>query len=68
MCTGTALLYKIPQIVVGENRNYCSPGEQWFMERDVSFHVEQNQECIDLMHTFIKENPELWQEDIHEMK
>ena len=26
MCTGTALLYKIPRVVVGENQNYRS---QW---------------------------------------
>jgi len=65
MCTGTSILYKVPRIIVGENLNYKSPGEEWFRERKVEVHLEQSQECIELMRDFIKDNPVLWNEDIH---
>lgn len=67
MCSGTALLYKIPQVLVGENINYKSPGEKWLKERNVSLHIVQDEECIKLMNDFIASRPELWKEDIHEI-
>jgi cytosine deaminase len=67
MCSGTALLYKIPCVIVGENRNFKSPGEKWLQERNVSIHLEQDEECISLMSEFIAKNPSLWQEDIHDL-
>ena len=67
MCTGTAMLYKIPRIVVGENVNYKSPAEKWLEEAKVQVHLEQNKECIQMMETFIKTKPELWNEDIHDI-
>ena len=67
MCTGTAMLYKIPRIVVGENVNYKSLAEKWLEEAKVQVHLEQNKECIQMMETFIKTKPELWNEDIHEI-
>ena len=42
-----------------------SPGEEWFRESKVEVHLEQSQECIELMRDFIKNNPVLWNEDIH---
>ena len=44
-----------------------SPGEKWLLERNVKMHIEQNEECIKLMRDFILENPDLWQEDIHDV-
>ena len=44
-----------------------SPGEKWLLERNVKMHIEQNEECIKLMRDFISENPDLWQEDIHDV-
>ena len=44
-----------------------SPGEKWLLERNVKMHIEQNEECIKLMRNFISENPDLWQEDIHDV-
>lgn len=63
MCSGTALLYGIPRIVVGENRNFQGP-EQYLMVRGVDLDILDNQECIELMRQFIQDKPELWQEDI----
>jgi creatinine deaminase len=63
MCSGAALLYGIPRIVVGENHTFCGP-EDYLKSRGVEVVVVDNQECRQLMETFIKNNPELWNEDI----
>lgn len=63
MCSGTALLYKIPKIVIGENKTFQGP-EQWLRSRGVTLDIQDNAECIQLMETFIQQNPNLWQEDI----
>ncbi len=63
MCSGAALLYGIPKIVIGENRTFRGP-EDYLMSRGVELVIMDNQECRQLMETFIKNNPELWNEDI----
>ena len=65
MCSGTALLYGIPKIVVGENRTFRGP-EDYVRSRGVEIVVVDNQECRDLMTRFIQQHPELWNEDIGE--
>ena len=63
MCSGTALLYKIPRIVIGENKTFCGP-EEYVRGRGVDLQVINDQECIELMRQFISDSPELWNEDI----
>lgn len=63
MCSGAILLYGIPKVVIGENRTFCGP-ESYTGSRGVEVVVVDNQECRQLMETFIKSNPELWNEDI----
>jgi len=63
MCSGTALLYKIPKIVIGENKTFTGP-EDYLRSRGVEIKILNNPECIKLMEDFIKEEPELWNEDI----
>ena len=65
MCSGTALLYEIPKIVIGENRNFQGP-EDYLRSRGVELEIVDSQECVDLMQRFIAHHPELWQEDIGE--
>lgn len=65
MCSGTALLYKIPRIVVGENRSFQGP-EDYVHSRGVELTVVDDEECIALMQQFIANHPELWNEDIGE--
>lgn len=65
MCSGTALLYKIPKIVVGENKTFKGP-EDYVRSCGVDVEVVNDPDCIALMEKFIKENPELWNEDIGE--
>src|SRR4249919_3007488 len=45
MCTGTALLYRIPRVVVGENQNFMG-AEDLFRERGVQLVVMNDPECI----------------------
>ena len=63
MCSGTVLLYGIPKVVVGENRTFRGP-EDYVRSRGVNIVVVDNPECRLLMETFIKNHPNLWNEDI----
>lgn len=65
MCSGAILLYKIPRVVVGENRTFQGP-EAYLRDRGVVVEIVDNIECIDLMTHFIAARPELWNEDIGE--
>jgi cytosine deaminase len=66
MCSGTALLYGIPRIVIGENRTFQGP-EEYVRSRGVELEIVDSAECYELMQRFIAEHPELWNEDIGEM-
>jgi cytosine deaminase len=63
MCSGAALLYKIPKIVVGENVTFQGP-ESYVRSQGVDVTVLQDEACIRLMREFIASRPELWNEDI----
>jgi cytosine deaminase len=66
MCSGTALLYRIPRIVIGENRTFQGP-EDYVRSRGVMLEIVDDAECIQLMQEFIGAHPELWNEDIGEV-
>src|SRR6188768_3471402 len=59
MCSGTALLYKIPRIVIGENKTFQGP-EDYVRSRGVTLEIVDDAECIQLMRDFIAARPELW--------
>jgi cytosine deaminase len=63
MCSGTALLYKIPTVVIGENRTFQGP-EDYVRSRGVELIILDDPECIRLMEDFIAGRPDLWNEDI----
>ncbi len=63
MCSGTALLYGIPKVVIGENRTFRGP-EEYLRARGVEVQVLDQAECIQLMEDFISQHPSLWHEDI----
>src|SRR5246500_131924 len=58
MCSGAALLYKIPHIIIGENVTFKGP-EEYIRSHGVKVEVLQNPECIKLMRDFIAARPEL---------
>jgi cytosine deaminase len=63
MCSGAALLYKIPRIVIGEHTTFQGP-EDYLRSRGVELVILDSEECIRLMRDFIAEKPGLWNEDI----
>ena len=65
MCSGTALLYGIPRIVIGENQTFMGP-ESYLRSRGVELVVLQRSDCKALMDEFIASRPDLWNEDIGE--
>lgn len=67
MCTGAILLYKIPTVIVGENRTFRGP-EEYLRSRGIHLTVRDDATCIALMRQFQHEHPELWNEDIGEVR
>lgn len=65
MCSGAILLYKIPRVVVGENRTFQGP-EDYLRSRGVQLEIVDNAECFQLLQEFIRENELIWNEDIGE--
>lgn len=63
MCSGAILLYKIPRVVIGENRTFRGP-EFINQVLGVELTIVNDAECIRLMTEFIAARPELWNEDI----
>jgi cytosine deaminase len=63
MCTGTALLYRIPHVIIGENQNFLG-AENLFLEHGVRITILQDPACIQLMQEFVREHADLWNEDI----
>jgi creatinine deaminase len=63
MCSGAIVLYKIPRVVVGENRTFLG-AEEYLRDNGIQVDVLQDDECTALMIEFIKAWPELWHEDI----
>lgn len=63
MCSGAILLYGIPKVVVGENQTFIGE-EALLRSRGVQVEILQEAVCLELMRSFIANNPELWNEDI----
>ena len=63
MCSGAALLYKIPRIIIGENVTFQGP-EDYVRSQGVKLEILNEPACIQLMREFIQARPELWNEDI----
>ena len=65
MCSGAILLYGIPRVVIGENRSFL--GEEALLKsRGVELTVVDDPRCVQMMADFMREQPQLWNEDIGE--
>jgi cytosine deaminase len=63
MCAGTVVQFGVPRVVVGEDRNF--PGNPGFLRaHGVEVVLLDDPDCVELMARFIRERPELWDEDI----
>jgi cytosine/creatinine deaminase len=65
MCTGAILQFGIPRLVVGE-RDSFEGNCDFLAERGVAVALLNDPACIALMARFIRERPEVWNEDIAE--
>ncbi len=63
MCSGTAILFRIPRVVLGENRTFQG-AEEWMCREGIEVVNLDDQRCVEIMRTFIREHPDLWNEDI----
>jgi len=63
MCSGAILLYRIPRVVVGENRTFTGE-EELLRSRGVLVEVVDDPACAELMAAFIRARAELWNEDV----
>jgi len=66
LCAGAVVQFNIPKVIVGESRTFA--GAEQFMEDHgvevINFNLA---ECVDMIEQFIREQPELWNEDIGEV-
>jgi cytosine deaminase len=65
MCSGAIALYRIPRVVIGENRSFMGE-EEWLKSRGVRLDVLDDPRCLALMKEFMDRHPSLWAEDIGE--
>lgn len=66
MCAGTIVQFRIPKVIVGESRTF--PGAKAFMESHGVEVIDLDlPACVEMMENFIREKPELWNEDIGEL-
>jgi creatinine deaminase len=63
MCSGTAVLHRIPRVVIGENRTFLGR-EDWMRTEGIEIVNLNDPRCIALMEEFIAAHPDLWNEDI----
>jgi cytosine deaminase len=66
MCSGSAVLFKIPKVVVGENKNFMG-GEDLLRAHSIDTEVLNDVEIIDFFAKWIREHSGLWKEDIGEL-
>jgi creatinine deaminase len=65
MCAGTIVQFRIPRVVIGENRNF-SGNEEFLRANGVEVVILDDPKCTALMARFIAERPDIWNEDIGE--
>lgn len=65
MCSGAVLLYKIPEVIIGEHITF-SGAEDHLRKNGVRLYVFNDERCVKMMKDFITNNPSLWNEDIGE--
>ena len=67
MCSGTIILYKIPRVVMGENKTLKGP-EEYLIENGVEVINMDLDECKIILENFIQKNPDLWNEEIERVR
>jgi len=63
LCSGAAVQFQVPKVVVGESVNFAG-GPEFMRSKGIEVIDLHDVECIEMMGKFIREHPELWNEDI----
>lgn len=63
MCAGTIVQFGIRRVVIGEAKNFAG-NIDFLRNHGVEVSLMDDPACIELMSRFIRERPELWDEDI----
>jgi cytosine deaminase len=70
LCTGAVIQFGVPKVIVGESVTFPGGEGKWgkspaFMRANGVEVIDlHDPECIEMMSTFIREHPTLWNEDI----
>jgi cytosine deaminase len=70
LCSGAAVQFGVPKVVVGESVNFPGgegPGgtsPQFMRAQGIEVVALRDPECVEMMRRFIREHPQLWNEDI----
>ena len=62
-CSGLIRQFNIGAVVIGVSTTF-SGGHEWLADLGVEIIELDNPDCIELLGTFTREHPELWNEDI----
>lgn len=62
MCAGAAILFGVNKVVIGENRTF-EMSEDYLRSHGIEVEVADDAECHQILQDFIRDNPELWEED-----
>lgn len=65
LCAGAVVQFGIKKVIVGESKTF-SGAVDFMKQHGVEVINLNNQECIQLMEDFIRDNSQLWNEDIGE--
>ena len=64
-CSGLVVQFQIGKVIVGESRTFRG-GIDWLRERGIEVVDLDSPECVEMLATFIKAHPDVWDEDIGE--
>jgi cytosine deaminase len=64
-CSGLIRQFKIKTVIVGESVNF-SGGVEWLKQNGVEIIDLNSDGCISMLANYIKDNSEIWNEDIGE--
>jgi cytosine deaminase len=70
LCSGAAVQFGVPKVIVGESVTFhggdarCGKSPDFMRSAGVEVVDLHDPECIDMMSKFIREHPQLWNEDI----
>ncbi|MCA9305265.1 MAG: nucleoside deaminase [Phycisphaerales bacterium] len=63
MCSGTAILHRIPRVIIGEHKTFMG-SEDLMRSHGTTLILADDHRCIEMMERFVRERPDLWNEDI----